>query len=84
MQADESKLFDWFFLIVTMVIDPTVVFGICILMMVLSHKKSQGFNMLIFILLNTFCAAVLKAFDSDPRPIWTEKTVRNIGFYCPV
>lgn len=84
MQADENIIFDWFFLIVTMVIDPTIVFGLCMLMMVLSHKKGQGFIMLIFILLNTFCAAVLKAYDCDPRPFWTEAKIRNIGFYCPV
>ena len=52
--------------------------------MVLSHKKANGFVRLVFILLNTFCAAVLKAYDSDPRPIWTEQSVRNIGLYCPV
>ena len=40
--------------------------------------------MLMFILINTFLAAVLKAYDSDPRPIWTEQSIRNIGFYCPV
>lgn len=84
MQAGENIVLDWFFLLVTMIIDPTIVFAICLLIMVLSHKKANGFVRLVFILLNTFCAAVLKAYDSDPRPIWTEQSVRNIGLYCPV
>lgn len=84
LQSGENVVFDWFFLLITMVIDPTIVFAICILIMVLNHKKSRGFVMLLFILLNTFCAAVLKAYDSDPRPIWTQQNVRNIGLYCPV
>lgn len=67
-----------------MIIDPTVVFAICILMMVLTRNKFDGFVMLVFILLNTFLAALFKALDSDPRPFWTEKSVRNIGLYCPV
>lgn len=84
MQQDSNLVFDWFFLLVTMIIDPTVVFGICALMLVLSRKKRTGYVMLVFLLLNTFCAAVMKAYDCDPRPIWTAAEVRNIGFYCPV
>lgn len=53
-------------------------------MMVLTRNKFDGFVMLVFILLNTFLAALFKALDSDPRPFWTEKSVRNIGLYCPV
>lgn len=71
MQAGQSLAFDWFFLLITMIIDPTIVFAMCVLMMVLSHRKKKGFIMLMFIIINTFCAAVLKAYDSDPRPIWT-------------
>lgn len=67
-----------------MIIDPTVIFGICALMLVLSKRKQTGYILLVFLLLNTFLAAVLKAYDSDPRPIWTDSQVRNIGFYCPV
>jgi mannitol-specific phosphotransferase system IIBC component len=84
MQKGSNVVIDWFFLLVTMIIDPTIVFAICVLMMVLSHRKKKGFVMLMFILINTFLAAVLKAYDSDPRPIWTEQSIRNIGFYCPV
>ena len=67
-----------------MVIDPSVVFLGAILMIILSRRKGKAFLMLMFILFNVFLAALLKAYDCDPRPIWTSDEVRNIGFYCPV
>lgn len=73
MQTESSIIFDWLFLFITMIIDPTIVALICILILILSHKKEKGFTLIVFILLNTFLAAVLKAYDTDPRPIWTEK-----------
>ena len=83
-QAHSFWLLDWFFLTITMVIDPSIVFVGVILMMVMSHRKRKAFIMLMFVLLNIYLAALLKAYDCDPRPIWTSDEIRNIGFYCPV
>lgn len=84
MQQSSNFAIDWFFLLISLVIDPTVVVGLCILIVVLSKRKKKSFTMLIFILLNTYCAALLKAFDSDPRPIWTNSEIRSISLYCPL
>lgn len=54
-----------------MIIDPTIVFVICVLMMVLHRRKDKGFVMFVFILFNLFLTILMKAIDSDPRPIWT-------------
>jgi|JI10StandDraft_1071094.scaffolds.fasta_scaffold5403053_1 hypothetical protein len=67
-----------------MILDPTIVFALCIIMMIINRNKNKGFIMLIFILINTYFAALMKAFYSDPRPIWTNYNIRNIGFYCPI
>lgn len=67
-----------------MIIDPAFVFIGIITMVVLSHRKGKGLIMLCFILVNTFFAALIKAYHCDPRPIWTSNSVKNIGFYCPV
>lgn len=83
-QSHSNWFFDWFFLAVTMIIDPSIVFLGAIVMMIMSKKKTRAFIMLTFILFNVYCAALLKAYDCDPRPIWTHKEIRNIGFYCPV
>lgn len=71
-------------MLITMTIDPLFVFISIIVMLVVSHRKQRGFIMFAYILGNTFLAAVLKAYDCDPRPFWTHDHVRNIGIYCPV
>lgn len=67
-----------------MIIDPTVIVGACVVLMIVTRNKAKGFVMIIFILFNSFCAAALKAYDCDPRPFWTNPNVKSIGFYCPV
>ena len=84
MQKHSNTVLDWFFMFVTMTIDPGFVFVGIIAMVVLSHRKGKGLIMLCFILFNTFFAALIKAYHCDPRPIWTRNEVRNIGFYCPI
>lgn len=84
MQKHSNTVLDWFFMLVTMTIDPGFVFVAIIAMVVLSHRKGKGLIMLCFILFNTFFAALIKAYHCDPRPIWTRNEVRNIGFYCPI
>jgi hypothetical protein len=59
-------------MLITMTIDPGIVFAGAVLMVVLSHRKSKGLILLCFILINTFFAALIKAYDCDPRPIWTK------------
>lgn len=54
-----------------MTIDPLFVFIGVITMVVLSHRKAKGITMLCFIMINTFLAALIKAYNCDPRPIWT-------------
>lgn len=58
-------------MIITMTIDPLFVFIGVIAMVVLSHRKAKGITMLCFIIINTFLAALIKAYNCDPRPIWT-------------
>lgn len=84
LQSSSPSILDWIFLFITMVIDPTIVVLICILILILSHKKEKGFVMIVFIIFNTYLSAVLKAYDTDPRPFWTDKNVKSIGMYCPV
>ncbi len=84
MQEGDNKFFEYFFLFVTMIIDPTVIVGACILVLIITKNKAKSFVMIIFILFNSFLAAALKAYDSDPRPFWTNPEVKSIGFYCPV
>lgn len=84
MQKHGNKFYDIFFLIITMFIDPSIVILGVVLLLVLSKNKKHAYLMTIFILFNTYCAATLKAYHIDPRPIWTHNSVRNIGFYCPV
>lgn len=67
-----------------MIIDPTVIVGACIFVLIITKNKAKGLVMIIFILFNSFLAAALKAYDSDPRPFWTNPEVKSIGFYCPV
>lgn len=83
-QMRSTWALDWFFMLVTMTIDPLFVFVGVIAMVVVSTRKQKGFIMFAFVLLNTFLAALLKAYHCDPRPFWTSNPVRNIGIYCPV
>lgn len=71
-------------MIITMTIDPLFVFVGVIAMVVLSHRKEKGFIMFIFIMFNTFWAALIKAYHCDPRPFWTSDKVKSIGIYCPI
>ena len=84
LQHRSNPIIDWFFMIITMTIDPLFVFIGVITMVVLSHRKAKGITMLCFIMINTFLAALIKAYNCDPRPIWTRNQVRNIGLYCPI
>lgn len=52
--------------------------------MTLSRRKGRAFILMIFIIINTYLAGILKAGDCDPRPFWTNSEIKNIGFYCPV
>lgn len=84
LQQSSNIFWDWFFMLITMTIDPLFVFVGVIIMVVLSHRKGKGFIMLTFILVNTYLAALLKSYHCDPRPFWTMNTIKNIGIYCPV
>ena len=66
-----------------MLSDPAVIFLGAIAMVVANKFKGHSYILLVFILFNVYLAALLKAFDCDPRPIWTSNVIRNIGFYCP-
>lgn len=70
-QSNSNIFLDWFFMIITMSIDPAFVFTGIILMVVFSQRKGKGLIILCFILINTFFAALIKAYHCDPRPIWT-------------
>lgn len=83
-QRNSNIVFDWFFMIITMTIDPLFVFIGVIAMVVMSHRKGKGFIMFAFIMFNTFWAALLKAYHCDPRPFWTRDSIKNIGIYCPI
>ena len=84
LQKASNPTLDWFFMLVTITIDPITVFVGVIVMVVFSHRKGKGFIMLVFILFNIFWAAFLKSFHCDPRPFWSLYSIKNIGIYCPV
>ena len=67
-----------------MLIDPSIVVLGVLTLLFLSKNKKKAFVMTNFIIFNTLFAATLKAYHIDPRPIWTDSEVKNIGFYCPV
>ena len=71
MQKNTHPILDWSFMLITMTIDPGIVFAGAVLMVVLSHRKGKGLILLCFLLINTFFAALIKAYHCDPRPIWT-------------
>lgn len=84
MQAHRNLFHDTFFLLVTMLIDPSIVVLAIVALLVLSKNKKKAFLMTLFVIFNTYCAAILKAYHIDPRPIWTHYGVKNIGLYCPI
>jgi hypothetical protein len=51
-------------------IDPVVVLVITFTLIIVIKNKYNAFVTVIFILLNTYLAGVLKAFYADPRPFW--------------
>ena len=71
LQSKSTIFLNWFFMIITMCIDPAFVFTAIIFMVVLSQRKKKALIILSFILVNTFFAALIKAYHCDPRPIWT-------------
>lgn len=72
MQSHSNIIFDLFFVTITMIIDPTVIFFLFFLTVILSLEKRKSFVLLVFLLINLYFAALLKALDADPRPIWTD------------
>lgn len=84
MQKHSNQFLDGFFLLVTMLIDPSIVVISIVALLFVSKDKKRAFLMTIFVVFNTYCAAVLKAYHIDPRPIWTHFSVKNIGYYCPI
>jgi hypothetical protein len=58
-----------------MFIDPALVMLATVALLVQVTSKHRAFVTVIFILFNTYCAGVLKAFYADARPYWASKHV---------
>lgn len=69
-QQAENHLLNVFFYIITLLIDPAAVLVITFALIIINKNKYNAFVSVIFILLNTYLAGVLKAFYADPRPFW--------------
>ena len=51
--------------------------------MTLLKRKFEGAVMAVATLLNIYTFLVMKAIFLAPRPYWTSKHIKNIGYYCP-
>ncbi len=76
-------MLDVFFYMFTLMIDPAVVLITTFTLIIVVQNKYRAFVTVMFILLNTYFAGLLKAFYADPRPFWAHKAIQSIGFYCP-
>lgn len=56
-------------------IDPLVVLISTFTLIVVVKNKYRAFVTVMFILLNTYFAGLLKAFYADPRPFWAHKAI---------
>jgi len=82
-QQGKNITLDIFFYVFTLMIDPLVVLISTFTLIVVVKNKYRAFVTVMFMLLNTYFAGLLKAFYADPRPFWAHKAIQSIGFYCP-
>ena len=74
-QMMDSFILDLIFLLITMIIDPSIVLVITVIIMIGSRRKARAYIFLVFILFNTYLTGILKAADCDPRPFWTDEKI---------
>ena len=74
-QQSQHIFLDIFFYIFTLMIDPAVVLIVTFTLVVVVKNKYRAFVTVMFILLNTYFAGLLKAFYADARPFWTHKHI---------
>ncbi len=82
-QQGKHFTLDVFFYVFTLMIDPAVVLITTFTLIIVVKNKYRAFVTVMFMLLNTYFAGLLKAFYADPRPFWAHKLIQSIGFYCP-
>ena len=82
-QQYESPAVNAFFIFFTFLIEPYLVVTLIILGLTLFKRKFEGIVMAVGIMFNIFTFLVMKAFYLEPRPFWTSKQIKNIGYYCP-
>lgn len=82
-QQSKHIALDLFFYVFTLMIDPVVVLLTTFTLIVVVRNKYRAFVTVMFMLLNTYFAGLLKAFYADPRPFWAHKSIQSIGMYCP-
>lgn len=83
IQTISFPLLDYFFIFFTILVDPVLIISGCCLFLLFSKPKLNAFITVIFILFNTYFLTISKSFYAAPRPYWTHKEVKNIGYYCP-
>ena len=74
-QQSQNIAFDAFFYTFTLMIDPVVVLVTTFALMIVVRNKYRAFVTVMFMLLNTYFAGLLKAFYADPRPFWANKAI---------
>lgn len=82
-QQYSSPPLDAFFIFFTFLIEPFFVIACLVVAIILLPKKLEATVISIAVLFNTYLFMVMKAFLTSPRPFWTHKHIRNIGYYCP-
>jgi membrane-associated phospholipid phosphatase len=82
-QQHSSPTLDAFFIFFTFLIEPYFVISSLAVALTLFRKKLEGSIITIAVLLNTYIFMAMKAFLTSPRPFWTDKHIKNIGYYCP-
>ena len=56
-------------------IDPAVVLVTTFTIIIVNRNKYRAFVTVMFILLNTYFAGLLKAFYADARPFWANQAI---------
>lgn len=82
-QKYSSPAIDYFFIFFTFLIEPYFVILSLAIALILFRKKFEGSIISIAVFLNTYIFMAMKACLTAPRPFWTDKNIKNIGYYCP-
>jgi membrane-associated phospholipid phosphatase len=82
-QQHESVILDRFFVFFTALVEPYFVVTFLFVWLTLFPHKFEASVAAVIILFNNYAFVLMKAYFNEPRPFWTSKFIKNIGYYCP-